>query len=382
MLTHSIEFPPRSLKFLSNKSERPAEGLQWFGEMKREEFLFRLPFIFLASVYSFNSSSHWNLSQDATVTRHTRCANVLAHNDCHYLKFGGNSWLHHYICCNNCQVLDNAAPGSTTIINDVCDGTTYQSASSGDYCAPCGLDKGAAGCGESFYCGGCSGQAIAAYDCRQRWWNLHQIPGFCWTFAMCFKEKCLASFKQKSSDKRRKRASNVFNDTTFPNLPVLARRVTGTFCGDAVCQNEAETVMNCPMDCCQHVNPEKCRLNQCPALCCGDSNCCLARVNSSAAVNDGKSEHHSFQPLYYIVISTSPWLFLLPFSMYSKIQWCPHLHRYVSQKSASFLSNCQVQLQRGRFNQPCRNAACYVEWRKQIKLAHFSTNEENQSSLL
>ncbi|OQV21953.1 hypothetical protein BV898_04164 [Hypsibius exemplaris] len=89
------------------------------------------------------------------------------------MKWGGNTELHHYVCCNNCR--------DGGFIDTNCDQVTYQSASGGNYCGSCGRDRGAANCGESFHCGGCEGQAKASAACRGRWWNLHFVPGFCWT---------------------------------------------------------------------------------------------------------------------------------------------------------------------------------------------------------
>jgi hypothetical protein len=79
--------------------------------------------------------------------RQVRCRDQLFANQCQYFRWGGNSGLHHYVCCNNCQV-------DVELTQIACDGTTYQSASSGQYCSNCGDDRGSAGCGDKFTCGG------------------------------------------------------------------------------------------------------------------------------------------------------------------------------------------------------------------------------------
>jgi len=91
---------------------------------------------------------------------------------CVDFKLGGNPRLHFYTCCNNCN--DN--------VDKSCDGTTYHSASPGNYCDSCGRDnaRGNGALNKGFACGGCEGQAKIASKCIDGWKNKYKnIPGFC-----------------------------------------------------------------------------------------------------------------------------------------------------------------------------------------------------------
>ncbi|XP_066296291.1 uncharacterized protein [Branchiostoma lanceolatum] len=166
---------------------------------------------------------------------------------CCYFKWGGKSGLHYYICCNNCDE-NNGQP--------VCDGTTYDGASDGDYCGHCGVDKGNAKKKIStFDCGGCDGQTKVKKACDKKHKNL--IPGFCWKYSDCFEKGCKNLLKA------------IGNNSTIDDMDYEP------FCGDGRCGSE-EDHNSCPYDCCSTYNQDDCRphCDLCPPECCGEPGCC------------------------------------------------------------------------------------------------------------
>eukprot|EP00755_Sulcionema_specki_P037263 Sspe_Gene.108582::Locus_87719_Transcript_2_2_Confidence_0.667_Length_1657::g.108582::m.108582 len=175
-----------------------------------------------------------------------RCDMRAAEGDigyCRNLKWGGETGLHFYGCCNNWN--EGAPP--------VCDGTTYHLASHASYCASHGASTGG-GCrrkgkrGKKFTCGGCVGQTKVMAACTT--W-LRNVPGFCWKFSNCFQDNCLL----------------------FPQNAVADTNVR-LACGDGQCK-WPETIESCALDCCKVANPVVCNTNAtCTPECCGDSSCC------------------------------------------------------------------------------------------------------------
>ena len=172
---------------------------------------------------------------------------------CQSFKWGGSSRLHFYACCNNCNGQDKS-----------CDGKTYHSASRGVYCDKCGTDNGD-GNGQpfhSFLCGGCTGQDNIQTKCLKGIRRIFNIPGFCWVFSWCFKDKCKAEYPQDIGSQ-----VTSSDDTSY----------------DLQCNN-GETVKDSPVDCCQTVN-DQCKFvdGQCPPLCCSDPDCCRTSVGRSTS---------------------------------------------------------------------------------------------------
>ena len=153
---------------------------------------------------------------------------------------GGNSTVHHWACCNNCNDT-----------NTSCDGVTWQGGTSTSYCDPCGESTGGGTVKYYFNCGSCSQQEECRKHCDG---PIQSRSGLCWKWLDCFKGCCLAHAQQPS---RRKR-------------DIVA------FCGDGVC-NIGESPTTCPVDCCYQANSE-CATDSsggCVLPCCGDPSCCM-----------------------------------------------------------------------------------------------------------
>ena len=164
--------------------------------------------------------------------------------NCQSFKWGGTSGLHWYTCCNNCNDTDKS-----------CDGKTYQTASTDHYCGSCGTDIGPnkprKWKGE-FSCGLCPGQNSVQRKCTKSLRKVYEIPGFCWAFTRCFKDRC-----------KKKYSTNLATyDAPDP-------------CFTLTC-DDGESVQNCPTDCCYRINPEQCTWanNTCLPECCGETTCC------------------------------------------------------------------------------------------------------------
>ena len=182
-------------------------------------------------------------------------AHKASSGNCQGFKWGGAGWsgsgdsgsgapgAHWFTCCNNCN--DDKS----------CDMRTYHSASSASYCGPCGESQGRVTAQlwkTEFYCGSCSGQNSVQSECASRIRSVYQVPGLCWAFTRCFRGRCTKIYSKK-------RSASYLPETCF-NLQ---------------CES-GETVQNCPTDCCNTVNPEKCSWgnNKCISQCCGEPSCC------------------------------------------------------------------------------------------------------------
>lgn len=163
--------------------------------------------------------------------------------------------LHFYTCCNN---WDEAQPPS-------CDKKTYHTASSGQYCGSKGANIGKGKrYSYRFKCGGCDGQYEVEKWCKRKSPNL---PLFCWKFTQCMETNCIFW-------------SSEAIDHGMPMLEFIQSNNSTFSCGDGLC-DAPETIDNCPLDCCQLINPQVCKasIDVCSPECCGDSGCCL--VNDS-----------------------------------------------------------------------------------------------------
>lgn len=59
-------------------------------------------------------------------------------------------------------------------------------------------------------------------------------------------------------------------------------KAESAFCGDGRCDATVESSSNCPIDCCQGVNPKCVAVNNtCPEACCGESHCCDGPLSDS-----------------------------------------------------------------------------------------------------
>lgn len=175
---------------------------------------------------------------------------------CQGFRWGGQKVinkirLHYYTCCNN---WDEAQPPT-------CDKDTYQTASTGKYCGSKGANSGK---GKRFHkkfkCGGCAGQSEVAERCKKKYPN---IPGFCWKFTGCMEKNCKFWYSEAMS-------------YGMPMEEFIKSNYSSFDCGDGIC-SAPETPDNCPLDCCQLINPQVCKAptNACTPECCGDSGCCL-----------------------------------------------------------------------------------------------------------
>lgn len=155
---------------------------------------------------------------------------------CSTFTWGGTSNVHLYVCCNN-----------KNEISPSCDGKTYHTGSSGSYCRRGGEDNGNGRVKRTYRCGGCKYQDMVQKYCLKQVIN---SPGFCWMFTDCFSDTCKRYFN------RRKR-----------------RDLTGATCWNRVC-DPGETIENCPIDCCQKINP-KCKPeeNKCLPKYCNTQTC-------------------------------------------------------------------------------------------------------------
>eukprot|EP00058_Branchiostoma_floridae_P027173 XP_002612664.1 hypothetical protein BRAFLDRAFT_78705 [Branchiostoma floridae] len=179
-------------------------------------------------------------------SRQVRAVGPPPQGKCVHITLGGTSKVHFYVCCNNC----NEQGGNPT-----CDRTTYQGASSGQYCGHCGADEGNGKWDLNYFrCGGCAGQSQVEDKCNKKYpWV---FPGTCWVWSSCFQHRCkkLAQLKARGS---------LDADEE-------------SFCGDGRCGPD-ETPATCPYDCCPERNPATCgRTNgTCPPACCDQPGCCV-----------------------------------------------------------------------------------------------------------
>ena len=92
---------------------------------------------------------------------------------------GGQSGVHHWACCNNCN---DSTPNS-------CQTQTWQGGSSIDYCGTCGRKTGEGQEKYYFNCGSCETQN----RCKTMCGGWRSWPLFCWNWLDCFKDCCLKS---------------------------------------------------------------------------------------------------------------------------------------------------------------------------------------------
>ena len=190
----------------------------------------------------------WTLQRSPRQTGHH-----VPSGKCETFKWGGESGVHWYICCNNCEEVDTS-----------CDGTTYESASREKYCDNCGVvnQKGNGEPDGIYECGGCYGQIKIKKKCETRLRKIYELPGLCWAFAKCFQKQCGEL------------------STMDDNNSALRFGVTKENCFDLVC-DDGETVETCPVDCCGTIN-DVCDwrkyngTNDFPPVCCSESTCCDA----------------------------------------------------------------------------------------------------------
>lgn len=188
---------------------------------------------------------------------------------CTQYDHGGESGVHFFTCCNNCNDNDRH-----------CAGTSYQGGGSTDpYCGQCGLSSPSGGgrITYRFKCVNCDVQEACRRRCNDEFLSLLKItPGLCPRWAGCFRGCCL---ENQGSGVRGKRQSNP---TQF----------IGQFCGDLTCQS-GEDSMNCPVDCCPVVNPSDCNPDTCNPHCCLEPHCCIV---------DSGSHKTSFILVYVLVL--------------------------------------------------------------------------------
>ena len=178
---------------------------------------------------------------------------------CTQYDHGGQSNIHFFGCCNNCNDQDSS-----------CSGQTYQGGGSGgiDYCSSCGVSN-AAGGGRITYrfnCVSCNQQEKCRNECNKNKLSTN-VPGGCPYWIGCFRGCCT-----KAESNRRKRQATI-NGTVD----------VGEFCGDEICQT-GENQLNCPSDCCPNVNPDVCQRSNCSnPSCCFDSRCCVYDILSDTS---------------------------------------------------------------------------------------------------
>ncbi|KAI8491968.1 hypothetical protein Bbelb_303410 [Branchiostoma belcheri] len=190
-------------------------------------------------------------------SRQVRTVSTPSVGKCAHITLGGTSGVHFYVCCNNCNENEG---------NPTCDRTTYQGASTTQYCGHCGADEGNGKWKlHQFKCGGCAGQSQVEKKCEKKYPWL--FAGTCWVFSSCFQHRCKKRFQQK--------ARRTLDDTDAP------------FCGDDTC-DPGETAFTCPFDCCPVKNPDTCTRNNdtCPPICCSEPGCC--KISGSPNVKGGR----------------------------------------------------------------------------------------------
>lgn len=170
---------------------------------------------------------------------------------CTAYYLGGDSKVHHYACCNNCN---DSKPYSA------CDKHTYEGGSSSNYCESCGKATGGGLVKFVFNCGSCDVQSKCDNKCN----NIFglKLPGFCWKWVDCFKGCCEVNLKAK-------------NDAKYEQFIATESDQAFSFCGDGEC-SDFESISSCPSDCCHKVNSSCSNDPQhCTHDCCQSESCCL-----------------------------------------------------------------------------------------------------------
>ena len=178
---------------------------------------------------------------------------------CTQYDHGGESGVHFFTCCNNCN-----DPQDTS-----CSGLTYQGGGSSgiSYCNQCG-NRSTSGELEGrptyrFNCASCSQQLRCEKICNQNFFSTN-IPGICPYWSGCFRGCCT-----KATGNRKRQSNDGVVDV-------------GMFCGDRVCQT-GEDGSNCPIDCCPDINPNACRQNCSNPSCCLEPHCCIFNPSSASS---------------------------------------------------------------------------------------------------
>lgn len=186
----------------------------------------------------------WNSCRCQYWTESTPGEHKPAFCTAHYL--GGDSGVHHYSCCNNCNDSNSTKLPS-------CDGQTYEGGSTGSYCGSCGKPTGGGVLKWYFNCMNCSVQSQCQAICNKK---VSTKAGFCWKWIDCFKGCCSEASK-----------------SLYDPLWMISDTDSFGFCGDAICQS-SENHFSCPTDCCYQINSTCLTGATCSPSCCEEITCC------------------------------------------------------------------------------------------------------------
>ena len=192
---------------------------------------------------------------------------------CTAYYLAGDSKVHHYACCNNCNDENNTMSESSDW--KACDAHTYEGGSTSEYCNSCGVSTGGGLVKYYFNCGSCEVQTHCEARCNHT--TGLRLPGLCWKWVNCFKGCCVATRKALAQRSRLKSTKNELKKH-YSELDIdVGERVVPNvgFCGDSNC-SASESRFNCPADCCSLVN-NKCSSapSECTDNCCQMDSCCL-----------------------------------------------------------------------------------------------------------
>ena len=194
---------------------------------------------------------------------------------CTAYYLAGDSKVHHFACCNNCNDKNTTASGSPD--RDGCDAHTYEGGSTSEYCNSCGVLTGGGLVKYYFNCGSCQMQTHCEAMCNHI--TGLKLPGFCWKWVNCFKGCCVAAVKATAERNRQKSQNELkkrYSDPAINEEEGLVINIE--FCGDGNCST-SENRFNCPADCCSLVN-SKCSSapSECTDDCCQMDSCCLDKI--------------------------------------------------------------------------------------------------------
>ena len=180
---------------------------------------------------------------------------------CTAYYLGGDTKVHHYACCNNCN---------DTMPDTSCDRHTYEGGSSSNYCERCGNATGGGLVKFVFNCVTCDAQSKCESKCNSIFGL--KLPGFCWKWVDCFKGCCEATVKAK---KLRHELEMLKRKRFSATGLYIAMDREFDFCGDGEC-SDSESLSECPLDCCHKVNSNCSNAPQhCTQECCRYESCCL-----------------------------------------------------------------------------------------------------------
>ena len=199
---------------------------------------------------------------------------------CTAYYLAGESHVHHYACCNNC----NDSSSSTTSLNwESCDNHTYEGGSSSHYCNSCGVSTGGGLVKYDFNCGNCRLQTHCEAECNEIIGLT--LPGLCWKWVNCFRGCCVAKqkvmsarYSQKATidlELKKRHSDRWIRDDNYAIVTNVE------FCGDGNCSKD-EDRFSCPADCCSLIN-NKCSSvpGVCTDDCCQLASCCLDWYNNT-----------------------------------------------------------------------------------------------------